>query len=79
MAWYNKIVSKYHCYVLINKQTKIIMLFQATYLIMGVDLRITLVMYYDCKPKNEEREKANTFEFVSQIRCHKLFTSVNSR
>lgn len=50
---------------------------QVAYLLMRVDLRITLIMFYGCKPKNEEREKANTYEFVSHLRCHKLFTLVN--
>lgn len=44
---------------------------------MRVDVRITFIMFYISKPKNEEREKANAFEFVSQLRCHRLFTSVN--
>lgn len=44
---------------------------------MKVDVRITFIIFYDCKPKNEEREKANTFEFVSQLRCHRLFSSIN--
>lgn len=43
---------------------------------MRVDLKITLIMFYDCKPKNDEKEKAYIFEFVSQLRCHKLLTSV---
>jgi len=51
----------------------------AAYLLMRVDLRITLIMFYDSKPKNEEREKANFFEYVSLLRCHKLFTTVNKK
>lgn len=58
---------------------RLINVFQAAYLLMRVDLRITLIMFYDCKPKNEEREKANLFEYVSLLRCHKMFTTVNKK
>lgn len=51
--------------------------FQVGFLITSVDWRVTLIMFYDCKPKNEEREKANTYEFISQIQCHKLFLTIN--
>lgn len=44
---------------------------------MKVDLKITLVMCYASKPKNEKKLKANIVELVSKLRCHKLFTSVN--
>ncbi|XP_026814181.1 KICSTOR complex protein C12orf66-like [Rhopalosiphum maidis] len=48
-----------------------------TYMIMRVDLKILFIMCFNGKPKNEEREKASTLEFVSMLRCHKYFTSVN--
>lgn len=48
-----------------------------TYMIMRVDLKIIFIMCFNGKPKNEEREKASTLEFVSMLRCHKYFTSVN--
>ncbi|XP_025407261.1 KICSTOR complex protein C12orf66-like [Sipha flava] len=56
---------------------ELITLENVAYLLMRVDVRITFIMFYTSKPKNEEREKANAFEFVSQLRCHRLFTSVN--
>jgi len=46
-------------------------------MIMRVDLKIIFIMCFNGKPKNEEREKASTLEFVSMLRCHKYFTSVN--
>ncbi|XP_025200467.1 KICSTOR complex protein C12orf66-like [Melanaphis sacchari] len=48
-----------------------------TYMIMRVDLKIIFILCFNGKPKNEEREKASTLEFVSMLRCHKYFTSVN--
>lgn len=44
---------------------------------MRVDLKVTLVMLYDCQFKIEEKEKINLLELATQLRCHKLFASVN--
>ncbi|XP_001950296.1 KICSTOR complex protein C12orf66 [Acyrthosiphon pisum] len=48
-----------------------------TYMLMRVDLKVIFIMCFDGKPKNEEREKASILEFVSMLRCHRYFTSVN--
>lgn len=47
--------------------------FQAAYLLKSVDSRVSLIMFYGHKPKNEEREKALTYEFVSLLQCHRIF------
>ncbi|CAI6367696.1 unnamed protein product [Macrosiphum euphorbiae] len=48
-----------------------------TYMLMRVDLKVIFIMCFNGKPKNEEREKASILEFVSMLRCHRYFTSVN--
>ncbi|KAL5234166.1 hypothetical protein ACI65C_001576 [Semiaphis heraclei] len=48
-----------------------------TYMLMRVDLKIIFILCFNGKPKNEERERASILEFVSMLRCHRYFTSVN--
>lgn len=51
--------------------------FQSAYLLIRMDLKITFVMCYDSKPKNEKKLKSDVNEFVSQIRCHNIFSVIN--
>ncbi|XP_050429751.1 KICSTOR subunit 2-like isoform X2 [Adelges cooleyi] len=46
------------------------------YLLAAVDLRVTLVMLYERRPRSEERDKVNVSDFVSQLRCHRHFLTI---
>ncbi|XP_050536837.1 KICSTOR subunit 2-like isoform X2 [Daktulosphaira vitifoliae] len=48
----------------------------SAYLLVTVDLKITLVLLYERRPRSEERDKANACDFVSQLRCHRHFLTI---